>query len=152
MSDTLRIADREFHSRLFVGTGKYRSFEEMARCHEASEAEVVTDACYTAEVAIRTARLRLEVGLSNRVKAVAGLPWTTDAALAMSAGDAEPHSPYPVMPLRVASLITVYDRRETGSRTRKARREITANGEAELTEICIAGILDAKRGWMGINE
>src|SRR5260370_2717365 len=42
MHDTLRIADREFHSRLFVGTGKYRSFQEMARCHAASGAEVVT--------------------------------------------------------------------------------------------------------------
>ncbi len=42
MSDVLRIADREFRSRLFVGTGKYRSFHEMARCHAASGAEVVT--------------------------------------------------------------------------------------------------------------
>ena len=42
MSKTLTIAGREFHSRLFVGTGKYRSFQEMARCHEASGAEVVT--------------------------------------------------------------------------------------------------------------
>ena len=42
MTDTLRIAGREFHSRLFVGTGKYRSFPEMARCHEASGSEVVT--------------------------------------------------------------------------------------------------------------
>src|SRR5579863_1094847 len=42
MPDVLRIADREFHSRLFVGTGKYRSFHEMARCHAASGAEVVT--------------------------------------------------------------------------------------------------------------
>jgi thiazole synthase len=42
MSDVLRIADREFQSRLFVGTGKYRSFQEMARCHTASGAEVVT--------------------------------------------------------------------------------------------------------------
>src|SRR6202044_1862773 len=40
--DTLTIAGRAFHSRLFVGTGKYRSFQEMARCHEASGAEVVT--------------------------------------------------------------------------------------------------------------
>src|ERR1700704_7073612 len=99
MSDTLRIADREFHSRLFVGTGKYRSFEEMARCHAASGSEVVTvavrrvyptgkpqeslldhidrsklfilpntAACYTAEEAIRTARLAREVGLSNWIK------------------------------------------------------------------------------------
>lgn len=99
MPDTLRIADRDFHSRLFVGTGKYRSFQEMARCHEASGAEVVTVAvrrvnltdqskeslidyidrskmfilpntagCYTADEAIRTARLGREVGLSNWVK------------------------------------------------------------------------------------
>jgi thiazole synthase len=40
--DTLTIAGRQFSSRLFVGTGKYRSFPEMARCHEASGAEVVT--------------------------------------------------------------------------------------------------------------
>ena len=42
MQDILRIGNREFHSRLFVGTGKYRSFAEMARCHAASGAEVVT--------------------------------------------------------------------------------------------------------------
>jgi len=42
MSETLRIADREFRSRLIVGTGKYRSFPEMKRCHEASGAEMVT--------------------------------------------------------------------------------------------------------------
>ena len=95
----LRIADREFHSRLFVGTGKYRSFAEMARCHEASGSELVTvavrrvnltdkskesmldfidrtkmfilpntAACYTADDAIRTARLGREVGLSHWVK------------------------------------------------------------------------------------
>jgi thiazole synthase len=42
MSDTLTIAGREFGSRLIVGTGKYRSFPEMKRCHEASGAEMVT--------------------------------------------------------------------------------------------------------------
>lgn len=99
MSEGLRIADREFQSRLFVGTGKYRSFHEMARCHAASGAEVVTVAvrrvnlsdkskeslidyidrsklfilpntagCYSADDAIRTARLAREVGLSNWVK------------------------------------------------------------------------------------
>jgi thiazole synthase len=99
MQDTLRIAGREFSSRLFVGTGKYRSFQEMARCHQASGSEVVTvavrrvnltdkskeslidfidrsrmfilpntAACYTADEAIRTARLAREVGLSNWVK------------------------------------------------------------------------------------
>src|ERR1700675_4966242 len=99
MSDQLRIADRQFSSRLFVGTGKYRSFQEMARCHAASGSDVVTVAvrrvnltdkskeslidyidrsrmfilpntagCYTADEAIRTARLAREVGLSNWVK------------------------------------------------------------------------------------
>ncbi|HYZ84769.1 MAG TPA: thiazole synthase [Bryobacteraceae bacterium] len=42
MSTTLRIAGREFRSRLLIGTGKYKSFPEMKRCHEASGAEVVT--------------------------------------------------------------------------------------------------------------
>jgi thiazole synthase len=99
MQDVLRIGGREFSSRLFVGTGKYRTFQEMARCHEASGSEVVTvavrrvnfsdrsketlidyinrekmfilpntAACYTADEAIRTARLGREVGLSNWVK------------------------------------------------------------------------------------
>ena len=98
-NDVLRIADREFRSRLFVGTGKYKSFQEMARAHEASGAEVVTVAvrrvnltdkskesmldyidrekffilpntagCYTADEAVRAARLAREVGLSNWVK------------------------------------------------------------------------------------
>jgi thiazole synthase len=42
MSQNLQIAGREFRSRLVVGTGKYRSFPEMKRCHEASGAEMVT--------------------------------------------------------------------------------------------------------------
>jgi thiazole synthase len=101
--ESLTIAGRTFRSRLFVGTGKYRSFQEMARCHEASGAEVITvavrrvnlpgshgdrsqeslldyidtskhfllpntAACYTAEEAIRTARLGREAGMSNWVK------------------------------------------------------------------------------------
>src|SRR3982075_3402772 len=99
MTDVLRVAGRTFQSRLFVGTGKYRSFQEMARCHEASGAEVVTVAvrrvnltdrskesmldfvdrskyfllpntagCYSADEAIRAARLGREVGLSDWVK------------------------------------------------------------------------------------
>lgn len=99
MPDILKIADREFRSRLIVGTGKYRTFEEMKRCHEASGADMVTVAvrrvnltdrskeslldyidrkkifilpntagCYTADDAVRTARLAREVGLSNWVK------------------------------------------------------------------------------------
>jgi thiazole synthase len=42
MPEKLTIAGREFSSRLIVGTGKYRSFQEMQRCHEASGAEMVT--------------------------------------------------------------------------------------------------------------
>jgi len=42
MSQNLQIAGRQFTSRLVVGTGKYRSFPEMQRCHEASGAEMVT--------------------------------------------------------------------------------------------------------------
>jgi thiazole synthase len=99
MLNKLKIADREFGSRLIVGTGKYRSFQEMARCHEASGAEMVTvavrrvnltdrskeslldyvdrskffilpntAACYSADEAIRTARLAREVGLSHWIK------------------------------------------------------------------------------------
>ena len=98
MTDTLRIADRELRSRLIVGTGKYKSFQENARALEASGAEMVTVAvrrvnldrskeslldfidpkkyillpntagCFTADEAIRTAKLGREVGLSNWVK------------------------------------------------------------------------------------
>ncbi len=55
MNDSLVIAGREFQSRLIVGTGKYRSFQEMARAHAASGAEMVT-------VAVR------RVNLSDRSK------------------------------------------------------------------------------------
>ena len=99
MADELVIAGRAFRSRLIVGTGKYRSFQEMGRAHAASGADMVTVAvrrvnltdkskeslldyidrekmfilpntagCYTADEAIRTARLGREVGLSHWVK------------------------------------------------------------------------------------
>src|SRR5438876_8557519 len=99
MPDNLVIAGRAFKSRLIVGTGKYRSFQEMARAHAASGADMVTVAvrrvnltdrskeslldyidrekifilpntagCYTADEAVRTARLAREVGLSDWVK------------------------------------------------------------------------------------
>src|SRR5438309_7276751 len=42
MNDLLVIAGRAFHSRLIVGTGKYRSFGEMRRAHEASGADIIT--------------------------------------------------------------------------------------------------------------
>jgi thiazole synthase len=96
--DTWTVAGRQFRSRLIVGTGKYKSFQETARALEASGAEIVTVAvrrvnldrnkeslldyidpakyfllpntagCYTAEEAIRTARLGREVGISDWVK------------------------------------------------------------------------------------
>src|SRR6201987_1950363 len=85
---TFSIAGREFRSRLIVGTGKYRSFQEMQRCHEASGADMVMvavrrvhltaraktfilpnpAACYPADDAVRTAMLAREVGLSNWIK------------------------------------------------------------------------------------
>src|ERR1700724_1798149 len=42
MPDNLVIAERAFNSRLIVGTGKYRSFQEMARAHAASGSDMVT--------------------------------------------------------------------------------------------------------------
>ena len=97
-NDRFVIAGREFRSRLIVGTGKYKSGQETARAIAASGAEMVTVAvrrvnldrsreslldfidpekyfllpntagCYTAEEAIRAARLGREVGLSDWVK------------------------------------------------------------------------------------
>ena len=92
------IAGRAFQSRLIVGTGKYKDGPETQAAIEASGAEMVTVAvrrvnldrsreslldfldpqryfllpntagCYTAEEAIRAARLGREVGLSDWVK------------------------------------------------------------------------------------
>lgn len=42
MKDILTIGGREFTSRLFVGTGKFRSNEEMSRAIEASGTQMVT--------------------------------------------------------------------------------------------------------------
>ena len=97
--DLLRIGQRTFRSRLFVGTGKYPSLEIMKQALEASGAEVVTVAvrrmaladrpgeslldyidrskytilpntagCFSADEAVRTARLGREAGLSEMVK------------------------------------------------------------------------------------
>ena len=41
-NDSLKIGDVEFCSRLFVGTGKYTTNEDMASAIEASETEMVT--------------------------------------------------------------------------------------------------------------
>ncbi len=40
--DTLQIADKEFHSRLFTGTGKFSSNDLMKKAIIASESELVT--------------------------------------------------------------------------------------------------------------
>lgn len=89
MSDTFSLANKTFTSRLIIGTGKYRSYDEMKAAHTASGAEMVTVAvnrvpldrktesfldhldpqmqilpntagCYDADHAIRTARLARE--------------------------------------------------------------------------------------------
>ena len=54
MSENLVIAGRSFASRLIVGTGKYRSFQEMQRCHEASGADMVTVAVRRVNLTDRT--------------------------------------------------------------------------------------------------
>ncbi len=96
--EPLVIAGRSFHSRLIVGTGKYKDGPETRAAIEASGAEMVTVAvrrvnldrsseslldfidpkrffllpntagCFTADEAIRAARLGREVGLSDWVK------------------------------------------------------------------------------------
>jgi len=42
MSDTYRLGDFEFRSRLIIGTGKYKSFEETRKALDESGAEMVT--------------------------------------------------------------------------------------------------------------
>src|ERR1700691_6308817 len=96
--EPLVIAGKAFQSRLIVGTGKYKDGAETQAAIEASGAEMVTVAvrrvnldrskeslldfidpqkyfllpntagCYTADEAIRAARLGREVGLSDWVK------------------------------------------------------------------------------------
>lgn len=95
--EKFEIGGRVFTSRLIIGTGKYRTFEEMKAAHRASGAEMVTVAvrrvpldrsresfldhldpslqilpntagCYTAEEAIRTARLAREALGTDLVK------------------------------------------------------------------------------------
>ncbi len=100
LGDTpLTIGGKEFSSRLLVGTGKYRSNEEMVAALAASGAEVVTVAvrrvdldrakeesmlhhldperffllantagCYSADEAMRYARLAREAGFNDFVK------------------------------------------------------------------------------------
>ena len=96
--DPLVIGGRTFHSRLLVGTGKYRTLEEGREAIRRSGAEIVTVAlrrvdltpgkpnvletidrtrqtilpntagCYTADDAVRTCRLARELGIADLVK------------------------------------------------------------------------------------
>jgi thiazole synthase len=97
MQDIFSLAGTSFKSRLIIGTGKYRSFEEMKAAHAASGAEMVTVAvnrvpldgssesfldhldprmkilpntagCYDADHAIRTARLAREALETDWIK------------------------------------------------------------------------------------
>ena len=99
MHDPFVLAGKSYTSRLIVGTGKYRDFEETRKAVELSGAEIVTVAvrrvnitdagkenlldhlpperftilpntagCYSAEDAIRTARLAREAGGWTLVK------------------------------------------------------------------------------------
>ena len=53
--DPLVVAGRTFNSRLLVGTGKYRDFEETARAIEVSGAEIVTVAVRRVNISDPTA-------------------------------------------------------------------------------------------------
>ena len=97
MTDSFILAGKTFDSRLIIGTGKYRSHEEMQAAHRSSGAEMVTVAvnrvpldgktesfldylapemqilpntagCYDAEHAIRTARLAREALNTDWIK------------------------------------------------------------------------------------
>ncbi|UCD11308.1 MAG: thiazole synthase [Nitrospinaceae bacterium] len=97
-SSEFKIGDKTFKSRLIVGTGKYKSFEETRMAIEISGAEMVTVAvrrieldkskdsllnhldpkrytflpntagCYTVKDAVMTCQLAREAGLGNLVK------------------------------------------------------------------------------------
>jgi len=96
-SGALRLGRHTFSSRLIIGTGKYRSYEEMKAAHQASGAGMVTVAvrrvpldrstesfldhldpslqilpntagCYSADEAVRTARLAREALNTELIK------------------------------------------------------------------------------------
>src|SRR5512135_2963166 len=52
--DPLVVAGRRYRSRLLVGTGKYKDFEQTARAIEASGAEIVTVAVRRVNITDRT--------------------------------------------------------------------------------------------------
>jgi thiazole synthase len=98
VSDTWKLGDKTFHSRIIVGTGKYASIDETRAAIAASGAEIVTVAlrrvdlssgaptvldaidrskyvllpntagCFTADEAVRTLHLARELGMDELVK------------------------------------------------------------------------------------
>lgn len=99
MNDRFTLAGKDYHSRLIVGTGKYRDFGQTREAVDAAGAEIVTVAvrrvnitdagtenlldyldlrritilpntagCYTADDAIRTARLARAAGVGDLLK------------------------------------------------------------------------------------
>src|SRR5438067_823660 len=96
MEDRLTLAGKTYGSRLLIGTGKYKNSEETREAIVRSGAEIVTVSvrrvsltgadsilqaipkgvvilpntagCFTAQEAVRTARLAREAGLSDLVK------------------------------------------------------------------------------------
>ena len=97
MSDQFILAGKEFNSRLIIGTGKYRTFDQMKAAHKTSGAQMVTVAvnrvpldrktesfldhldpamqilpntagCYDADHAVRTARLAREALETDWIK------------------------------------------------------------------------------------
>ncbi len=97
LTDQFRLANKTFNSRLIIGTGKYRSYDEMKAAHRSSGAEMVTVAvrrvpldhssesfldhldptlqilpntagCYSAADAVRTARLAREALQTEWIK------------------------------------------------------------------------------------
>ena len=75
MEDRLRIAGKEFTSRLMVGTGKYRTAEEMVPAVEASGTQIIT-------VAIR----RLDLDDPDKKTILDELDWSRYTILPNTAG------------------------------------------------------------------
>ena len=93
--DLLQIGTRSFDSRLIIGTGKYRSFEETSEAIEKSGAEIVT-------VAIRRTNLGQNASEPNLLDFI-DLKHTTllpNTAGCYSSGEA-------VRTLRLLSLIHI---------------------------------------------
>ncbi|HZK67013.1 MAG TPA: thiazole synthase [Chloroflexota bacterium] len=75
MEDRLVIAGKEFRSRLMLGTGKYRTAEEMNAAFEASGAEIIT-------VALR----RLDLGDTSKKTLLDEIDWSRYTILPNTAG------------------------------------------------------------------